>query len=457
MKLKTIFSSLLLLLILSFATSCDDSITELGTTIQPSSDNITVGMDTLILSSKTVRFDSIFGKTSNPVLGEYQDPVYGIIRSDYLGELYIPEGSTFPKNAVIDSVKLGIFYNTWVGDSISPMEVSVYELTKTLPSASYYTNFDPKNYYNRNSFLGKSMFTAANLEVPASARKVSRYYHRVFVTLSDELGNRFLEESKKGKESRLLNAYKLRTFFHGLYINTSFGSGTVIKTDYTLLNFHYHYLVEKGNYNRTKDSTYVATMQLSFSPEVTQINHIENKNAQLLAENAANTFVKSPAGVYTEITFPFSKIEEKLSARALNLASFSVNAVPSQSDMKFTLKPPPYLLLLNKDSLSGFFSKRKMFDKVTSFHAKLDTTNYVYNFGDISAMVNHYKKVKRNNGVVPDLTYVLVPVNIGFREAYQYGRKMIVPSSVSNLLMPRAATLRKEPKYLNLKLIFSDF
>lgn len=456
MKLKTIFSSLLLLAVVFLITSCDDNMNELGTSIQPSIDKISVGMDTLTLSAKTVQFDSIFGKTKNPVLGEYQDPVYGTIRSDYLGELYIPEGSAFPEDAVVDSVKLGIFYNSWVGDSISPMEVSVYEINKMLPQSTYYTNFDSKEYYDNASLLGKSMFTASNLEVSEEERNEKGYYHRVFVTLSDELGERFLAESKKGADSRLLNSYKLRTFFHGLYVNTSFGSSTVLQTDYTLLNFHYHYVIKNGS-SEKKDTTVTRLMQLSFSPEVTQINHIENKNAQLLADNTTQTFLKSPAGVYTEITFPFSQIEDKLNSRALNLASFSVNAVPDQSELKFNLKPPTYLLLLNKDSLEGFFSKRKMFDNVTSYYATFDATNYVYDFKDISAMINHYKKEATNNGTVSDLTYVLIPVNVGFTQVNQGYSTVPIPSSVSNLMMPHATALHKAPESLNLKLIFSNF
>ncbi|MDD3495283.1 MAG: DUF4270 family protein, partial [Dysgonamonadaceae bacterium] len=68
--------------------SCDDAIKEVGFTIQPGNDRITVFTDTLPLQASTIMVDKMFAKTKNPILGEYVDPLFGTIKSDYVGEFY---------------------------------------------------------------------------------------------------------------------------------------------------------------------------------------------------------------------------------------------------------------------------------------------------------------------------------------------------------------------------------
>ena len=87
-----------------------------------------------------------------------------------------------------------------------------------------------------------------------------------------------------------------------------------------------------------------------------------------MAESLTQTYVKSPAGVNTEITFPVSEIHESLQSKALNLVNFTVYALPDATeDVKVKINPPNYLLLVNKDSLDGFFENRRIRDNVTSF------------------------------------------------------------------------------------------
>src|SRR5690606_21044749 len=95
-------------------------------------DRLTVGIDTLQLQARTVQVDSVFGKTNYPVLGEYADPVFGSIKSEYIAEFYLPKGLEFKDGAVIDSVSVEISYTSLIGDSIAPMSLSVYEVTKSL-------------------------------------------------------------------------------------------------------------------------------------------------------------------------------------------------------------------------------------------------------------------------------------------------------------------------------------
>jgi len=340
----------LLALITTILVSCDDTISELGFTIQPGKDVISVGSDTLFLTAKTSQVDSIFAKTKNPVLGEYIDPLYGKIKSDYVGEFYYPEGLAFKDGAIIDSVRLSIAYSSWVGDSLAPMKISAYELTKTLPTSKFYTNFNIDGYYDPDSPIGEATYSVA------SSRKVSDYYtdsieYYMDVKLPNSLGQKILNYQIDHPETPI-NTNIFHQLLKGLYITTTFGKGTVLNVDYTHLFVHYHYI---GKSSTGADSTYVNSLGISITPEVTQINRIQNTNNQLLLENDEYTYLKSPAGVITEITFPLSQIADQLESHSLSLANLTIQALPNESEEKFKLSPPQAVLLINKDSLSGFF------------------------------------------------------------------------------------------------------
>lgn len=450
---KLIKATLLTLIVLIY--SCDDSLKNLGFTIQPNTDRITVGTDSLFIKARTVSVDSLlpegmFAKTKNPVLGVYKDSIFGTIKSDYVGQFYYPEGKNFPEGAIIDSVKVAVFYTSWKGDSIAPIELSVYEVNKSLPTGSHYTKFDPTQYVDMSAPIGSSVFTAGNVEVPLSERLDPDYYHRAFVDLPKSIGERIYQLSEDFSEAgKVLDTDIFREYFKGLYLTTSFGSGSILKLDHTYLYLHFHYLDKKGSSTK-QDTIRTGNTILNTTPEVIQINQIRNKNDKLLEANDDYAFIKSPAGVFTEITFPFSEKASKLNNQALNLAKFSVTALPERDvNKKHKLDPSPYLLLVNKDDMKEFFEKRKVPDNVTSFYAQLDPTTYTYNFGNLSAMVNYYKE--KNEGAVKDLVFLLVPVDLAITNVQNQSSI----TGVYNQMTPTATTILKSPAKMKMDLVFS--
>jgi hypothetical protein len=234
-----------------------------------------------------------------------------------------------------------------------------------------------------------------------------------------------------------------------LYFTTDFGAGAIVTVDHTYLYIHFNYLDEKGSSTK-QDTIRTGSMILNTTPEVIQINQIQNKNDKLLEENAEYAYIKSPAGVYTEIIFPFTDKADKLNNQALNLAKFTVTALPDiDSELKFKLNPSPYLLLVNKDDLKDFFEMRKVPDNITSFYAQLDQTTYTYSFGNLSAMVNHYKD--ENDGKVKDLTYVLVPIDVAISNINNQSQI----TAVYNQMTPTATTIFKTPSKMKMNLVFS--
>ncbi len=459
MKFRFLYRIIVVAVAALFAVSCSEALDPIGFTIQPDQDRLAIGIDTLELQARTVQIDSIFSKTQYPVLGEYTDPIFGTIKSEYIGEFYISEGTQFHDGAIIDSVRVQLAYTTMMGDSLSPMGLSVYEVTKSLKGISNYSHVDPTGYVDMSAPLGAQIFTGKNstyrTETTSSGTSVKVY--EINVMLPKALGEKFLAEYEKDGHGQLVNVDEFRKFFPGLYFTTTFGKSTILNVSLTSLLVHYNYL-DKGGSSTNTDTTRTSTMWLNITPEVTQINHIQNKNEQLLEENSDYTYVKSPAGVMTEITFPLSEMDEKLKSHALNLANLTVYAMPEpDEDAMVKLSPPDYLLLVNRDSLAGFFETRRLEDRVTSFlSASFDASTYSYQFGNISTMINHYNEKRGESSEEFELVYYLIPVDATFTTD-TYGNKTNTPISINNRMWPAAARLDKRKGNLKLDMIFSNF
>ena len=139
--------------------------------------------------------------------------------------------------------------------------------------SSHFTSFDPTKYVDINAPIGKTIFSPANIEVPKSERDQPDYYHRAFVDLPLSLGERVHELSKTVED---LDTDSFKEYFRGLYLTTDFGSAAIITVDYTYLYISYNYLDEKGSSTK-EDTIRTGSMILNTTPEVIQINQIQNK------------------------------------------------------------------------------------------------------------------------------------------------------------------------------------
>lgn len=452
--------------------SCNDNLYQLGYSIQPEEDNINVTTGTLSPQATTVKVDSIYMKTSYPALGEYTDPVYGTIKSDYIGQFYYSETSKFKSGAVIDSVRLSISYSSYIGDSLAPMQVSAYKANKALPSKTY-NNIAPEEYCDMSAPMGAQSFTGKNAvykDIPYSYYSSSSYsyvtdtmrLYYIHINLPKSLGDDFLQKFNDPSSNAFKNADAFNQYFKGMYITTTFGNSTVINISQTSINVSYHYNDPTGSYLGT-DTTLTSQFVLNMTPEVIQVNRVASNLSNLLQDDAEKTYVASPAGVNTKITFPLSQIQEKLKTSSLNQAYFSVKALPENNydNSLVKISPPTYMLLIHQDSLKSFFEKGKLMDSRTSFYATFSSTSYTYDFGNIATMINYYKEIdKYKTGKEPfDLPFLLVPVDITMSSSsssYYYNTSS-TPTAVQNLMMPSAVTLSKKPDDMKLNLIFSSF
>ncbi len=97
MKVK--YLGILLFAILAFY-GCDDNTGTLGMSMLPDSDGISATTTTFDVTTKSIRAENVYAKTSTGYIGKFidADPKgFGSYEASFLAELYCTENFTFPE------------------------------------------------------------------------------------------------------------------------------------------------------------------------------------------------------------------------------------------------------------------------------------------------------------------------------------------------------------------------
>ena len=450
-------------MLISFS-SCNDEMSEIGYSTRPLNDKIHIVTDTLQCGVATAYRDSIYVKTGYPLLGNITDPEYGSIKAGYLAQFYastklslnqidgdsitfdilrtsVPQTlgldsknvykSRFDSlmNNDIDSLTMRIYYTTYYGDSLTPMQFSVYALNKdakleTEPEKAFYSNYDFSKYYNTNNLLGRKAYTAANRVLPEADRtKVGSNY--IEIRLDDDFKNRFfhsiveaaIARDEAGKEN--YPAYKdifssiatmRENFLSGVSVQPTFGDGSIIKVFNTAIWFYYrsyHRFNKDGtilrNSTDTADSTYVTSHQqiMAVTPDVVQMTSLSLKDIKKdeRLKDQESAYITSPQGYYTTLDLPLGHAirhmmdheDRQDSAYFLGGANFSLMCQKPQGAL-LSSNPVNHVLLVEERRMNQFFEDSKTPEAnssaVGTYVADSITSQiYYYNFGNLSTMV----------------------------------------------------------------------
>ncbi len=441
------FRSLLvaLVLIAGLLSGCNDDLNYVGGTIQPDGDKIDVQVDSFMMTASTVKIDSIYAKTSSGYLGHFYDPQFGDYKADFICQFYCKEGYTFAKEPIdgkIDSVEFVILFDSYIGDSLSPMKAEVFPVVKSL-DRNYYTNIQPESYCDMQNSLGGQAYTIYDA-VNATKSDTIR------IRLKDELGQRIYDETINNPAS-FENQEAFNRFFPGLYITNTYGMGAALEVGASGLMIHYRYEATTTDSNGN-DSTYYANTNELFivTNEVVQLNRLSSYGLDdLLAPNDKYTYLKTPAGVYTRLVIPAKDIFNRIGDRIINNLPITIRPLP-QSDWKFSPTPSSYLLMLPEDSLKTFFEQNKTDDNITSFITTYSYSstekNYIYNFGNVARLLKTHKE----NAPEEDLRLLLIPIETNASSStYIY--------YIRNYLKPSGLTLRKDSDVMSIKVTTSKY
>lgn len=380
-------------------------------------DDIAVVIDSAFtVTGYSVDMERVQSRTVAQLLGRIDAPGFGRLSSTVVTQ-FMPSSqmdSLLTSAEDIDSLVLYFYTATgeFVGDSIAPMGMNIYRLTKNLPSPIY-SNFDPEGYYDKSAPLASKIYNISNNSLVLAGDTTYTEGVEIGVRMPQSLAVELYDAYKANPANFSSPTAFVDNVFKGIYVDNSFGSGRLIRTSTTMMSLYYHYLEE--------DSVIYATGNyFAVTPEIVTNNDIDFVLSDDLRArvDAGEQLVVAPVGLECQIRFPAPEIiasyrSSKADISVLNSLTFTVPASGITNDYDFTV--PSYLLLVLTKDKDEFFAKNKLPDSSTSFYATYSSTIGGYSFGDMrSYMLNLLDK---DNVTEEDYTFTIVPVNCTFESS----------------------------------------
>ncbi|MDE6291279.1 MAG: DUF4270 domain-containing protein, partial [Muribaculaceae bacterium] len=217
------------------------------------------------LGYTTIFDDAIDTRSTTNLLGRISVPEYGDLNCSFVSRLMsatvldIPD-SIRNKPERIDSMKLLLTVprGALTGDSLAPQQLKVYRLTKSLPN-DIDNRFDPTGYYDPDKPLGTRSFTLSALGMSDSLYSRLRYVD-IEIPMSREMA---LETVQAYLNPATCDIFKwpqtFEQYFHGIYVEPSFGRGCV--ANIALTNFVIYYNYKKAEVTNNDDGTTTTTVK----------------------------------------------------------------------------------------------------------------------------------------------------------------------------------------------------
>ena len=337
MKIKYLCALLLAALIYS----CDDSTTGIGTDLIPGGDKIPANTDSYEFTTKSLLADSVYARTSTAYLGRYTDEQFGEFTADFIAQFTCMDNFKFEEELTkVIGVNISLQYGSFFGDSLNAMRSGVKQRT-----------------------------IIQTIKLPNS--------------LGDHIFNKYKENKEyfKTPESFIKNVLK------GVYIRCTHGDGTILYIDGLSLNLNFEALIESSSGKR--DSLVYKSYFFGATKEVIQANHFSNgSRLEELAQDPDHTYLKSPAGIFTEATFPIAEIYNEHKRDTLNGVNVSFTRY-NEKESKYKMGIPQYVLMVRKKDMFSFFEENKIIDNKTSFLSSYSSSNNTYTFTNIAPLITY--------------------------------------------------------------------
>lgn len=426
--------------------SCDDTTTGVGEFVADA-DEITASAQTFEATTKTLKYtdlnpDGVFSRTSSAYLGKFTDPDFGTYTTDFITQINCTEGFEFPERLKdIESTTLELSYASFFGDSLAPMKVRVDVLKEAIDDTGenlglYYTSYEPEKFYNKNGNpLAEQEYAVrdnswSDAEID-SIKSANGYYPPLVINLDKKNTWNIGEEQHTGTFSQYLKAkydenknnFKdAYSFIHnvlpGFYVHNTSGEGSILYIGDIWLRM-------KVSYNITgsegQDSLVYTSIPFAVTNEVfmsTRLNNSENA-LNKLAEEKEHTYLKTPAGLCTEVKLPLQEMYDALGTDTLNSVSMSFTKYKNVSDNSenspYKMGTPQNLLLIRKNEVKDFFEQRKNYDSKTTFLGTYSSTTNSYSFSQVNRLISQIfsdmrTKEEPTEGWDEYNTMVLIPV-----------------------------------------------
>lgn len=423
--------------------ACDEDINTIGASLTAQTDKLNFSTGIYQAYSRSVSADSVFSRNNACYFGSAKDPETDTyVKCEFMSQFnsldsygeslaMIDKVLSVDENGevVADSCELWLYFDKTAcyGDTLTPLKMNVLELDKPLSDAkTYYSNFDLKREgYIREDGLKKSVvFSIANLTYSDSIRSSSGYVDIARVKLDKPY------TAKDGQQYDNYGTYVLRNFYaHPEYFSSSYrfihnvcpgfffelADGKDVMTNISRMEL-------KVDFSAKADTTvYRIDMNFASTAEVLQTNKVTNDDEainKLLRDDC--TYLKSPAGIFTEVTLPVEDICRQHANDSLLSVKIAFQRQNSEEVVNGNLiEVPSEILMVPKDSLNHFFESKSFYDNKTTYIASLLKNGY--EFSNIGNLIT-WMETSRANGLASDPYWVEKHPN--------WNKVMLVPISL---------------------------
>lgn len=439
--MKTIIYTVIAIISCITIASCDDTTDSIGNSLTDNMDMLKVTTDTFNVATRSIVADSVLSRSTTGYLGKIRDIETGnYITGDFMAQFSTLENYKLPEKdsivslqdgeVIADSCSIRLFYTDYYGDSLATMNITAYEMNEPMKEGvKYYSNFDPiaEGLIRNDGMKVNKTYTLTDLSISDEDRAdESSYTPNIKINLNKPYTDKngvtynnygtYIMRMYYEDPDRFKNSYN---FIHevcpGFYFKTNDGIGSMAYITVSQLNIYFRYL---------NDSTYVGTTSFSATEEVLQITNISNdkQNIADLANDSTCTYLKTPAGIFTEITLPVDEITENHSNDTINTAKISLTRINNNTHDEYSLSAPSTLLMIPKDSLYTFFENGDNVDYKKSFIATYSSSTNQYTFNNISGMITYMADIKKK-GLAENSNWL--------NEHPDWNRVVVIPVSVT--------------------------
>lgn len=481
MKIKLLYGIVLATILLS---ACDDNTETLGNSLTNTADQFEIITDTFDVKTRSIVVDSVLSRSQYCYLGYIKDPETGTyVKSNYMTQFAILESldgtSILPAESditsrnenneiIAESCRLQIYFYSSIGDSLNPMKLTVCEMGEPMrEDTTYYTNYDPENLLRKdgNEIKVNKVYTPVDLTQKDSIRNLIVDKTNMETVLVP-LNSKYVD--KNGITYKNFGTYIMRMFYsHPEYFKNSYNfiqnvcPGFYIKSTDGLGVMSEVYLTELAVFYKYKDgdTENTGSLLLSGTEEVLQATNIVNDKETIKRLAAADTctYLKTPAGIFTEVTLPVDEIFFNHEQDNISSAKIVFNHMNAK-DQANALDVPTNILMIPKDDLYSFFENKDLPDSKSSYIGTYSDTYNTYTFNNISTLISSMYEAKQNGTATENWNkVVLVPVSI----SYNSSSSSSAVTNVSNEMSLKSTRLvggeKNNHQPIKLSIIYNKF
>ena len=121
-----------------------------------------------------------------------------------------------------------------------------------------------------------------------------------------------------------------------------------------------------------------------------------------LEEDDSCTYLKTPAGLFTELTLPVEDIikghtdDDGNVIDTLSTVRMFIPRINNENVSDYALSVPQTLLLVPTDSLENFFANKEVADYRNSYLTTYSSSTNGYTFGNISLLISNLYNIKKD-------------------------------------------------------------